>query len=452
MKQGFMRARLTAGVSVIALAMTAVAAQAQQAGDDAPPQTVSSMVDGVETVVVTARHYVPSGSLTATKSDAPLIETPQSVSVVTRDQIDLLNFIDVQQAVRYTAGIVGENYGPDLRFDFLTLRGFTPVQYIDGVQAPITTTISNVGVDLYGFESVDILKGPSSVLYGTVPPGGIYNLTSRRASDTFGGEIGIKYGEDDYKQVEGTITGPVADHLSVRVTGLYRDRDSQVKGVTADRGYIAPTATLSLENTTLTALGYYQHDRVNGDTNGFLPVLGTLLPNPLGQIARDTNLGEPNYNYYQRDQYSVGYQLAHDFGSDIGFEQNLKWFHYKELQHVIYGAGLESDNRTVDRYNFPYQERVDELAIDNRLKAKVDTGSISHDLLAGVDYRSSRNNAQYGFAVAHPHRPVQPGLFQRRHRDTGHGPLCRPAGAPDRRLCPGPGPVRPPGLHRQRPL
>ena len=92
-------------------------------------------------------------------------------------EIDLLNFIDVQQAVRYSAGVVGENYGPDLRYDFLTVRGFTPVEYIDGLQAPVSAAISNVGVDLYGFQSVEILKGPSAVLYGAVPPGGIYNLT-----------------------------------------------------------------------------------------------------------------------------------------------------------------------------------------------------------------------------------------------------------------------------------
>ena len=102
----------------------------------------------LDRIVVTAPNYVPAGSMTATKSGAPLIETPQSISVVTRDQIDLLGFTDVQQAIRYTSGIVGENYGPDLRFDFLTLRGFTPKQYLDGLQAPVTTTTSGKPVSV----------------------------------------------------------------------------------------------------------------------------------------------------------------------------------------------------------------------------------------------------------------------------------------------------------------
>jgi iron complex outermembrane recepter protein len=162
----------------------------------AAQETATSVGADEEELVVTARRYVPEGSLTATKTDAPLIETPQSISVITRDQIDLLNFIDVQQSIRYTAGIVGENYGPDLRYDFLTLRGFTPVQYIDGLQAPIGATITNVGVDIYGFETVDILKGPASVLYGTTPPGGIYNLNLQSHQPASGERAGRRAGSE----------------------------------------------------------------------------------------------------------------------------------------------------------------------------------------------------------------------------------------------------------------
>ena len=171
-------------------------------------------------IVIVARHYVPQGAETATKSDIPLIQTPQSVSVITRDQIDLLNFTDAQQAVRYTAGAFGENYGPDPRYDFITVRGFTPKQYIDGLAVPATTTISAVGVDLYAFQSLDILKGPASVLYGAAPPGGILNETSRRPSSTFGGEVELKGGTHDFWEGAGTITGAVAPFLDMRMTAL----------------------------------------------------------------------------------------------------------------------------------------------------------------------------------------------------------------------------------------
>jgi iron complex outermembrane receptor protein len=198
--------------------------------------------DSVEKVVVTAPRYVPTGETTASKSQTPLVEVPQSVTVISRDQIDLLDWSTLGQVVRYTAGVTGENYGPDQRVDWLTVRGFNPVQYIDGLQAAVGS-ISNVGLDLYGAESVEILKGPSSVLYGATPPGGIVNVTSRRPGQEFGGEIELQGGNYDHKQVNFDITGPLGDKASARFTGLYRDKGGQIDGVDAERVYLAPAFT-----------------------------------------------------------------------------------------------------------------------------------------------------------------------------------------------------------------
>jgi iron complex outermembrane receptor protein len=207
-------AGLLAGAMLMAVPFGAAQAQTSDEADSAVATQPDSEGDSLETIrtesgtiIVTARRYVP-GQAFANKSDIPLIETPQSISVITRDQIDLLNFVDAQQAVRYTAGVFGENYGPDLRYDFFTVRGFTPKQYIDGLAAPVSTTIYSTGMDLYAFESFEVLKGPASILYGNAPPGGIYNETSRRPSDRFDGEVQAKLGTDEYKSLAGTIALP----------------------------------------------------------------------------------------------------------------------------------------------------------------------------------------------------------------------------------------------------
>lgn len=355
----------------------------------------------LEEVVVTAPNYVPQGSLTATKTTAPLIEAPQSISVISRDQIDLLNFIDVQQAVRYTAGIVGENYGPDIRYDFLTQRGFIPAQYVDGLLAPVSASIVNNGIDLYGFQSVEVLKGPSGSLYGNTPPGGLYNLTSRTPSSEFGGELQAKYGTDDFKQIAGTVTGALSDGVSARLTALYRDRGSQTDHVTAERTYIAPAVTWAITPATeLTLLGHYQADHNKGDTNGFLPVLGVLTANPAGEVSRGTNLGEPDYNRYDREQWTVGYGLTHAFSDTLKLVQNLQYSDYNEDQLVIYGSGLLADNRTVTRSNFPYRDDVQQLAVDTRLDGVFQQGSIQHTVLFGLDYRDYDEHSEFGFAAA----------------------------------------------------
>jgi iron complex outermembrane receptor protein len=379
----------------------------QQAGQEPPPAPAQQSSGQLEELVVTAPKYVSSGSLSAMKSDTPLVEIPQSVTVISRDQIDLLNWSSVQQSVRYTAGITGENFGPDERYDWLTLRGFTPVQFVDGLQAPIGATPPNTGIDLYGFESVDILKGPSSVLYGLTPPGGIVNVRSRRPSEEFGGELGLEYGNRDYKTATGDVTGAITDWMNGRLTGLWRDHDQQIDHADFERTYIAPALTFELgSDTQLTLLYYYQKDKVNGETNGFLPAYGVALPNPLGKVPTSRNLGEPDYNKYERDQWGAGYDFSHSFSENLTLSQNLKFFHQDSQMLVVYGAGLldanfdgvPDDYRTVLRNNFPFDEDVDAFAVDTRIEGKFDTGPLAHTLLAGIDYRDYDNNQSFGFA------------------------------------------------------
>ena len=396
------------GLALLCMSPQAFGADASDTSDTL--QTTRTEVDGIPAIVVSAKRYVPEASISANKSDIPLISTPQSVSVITRDQIDLLNFIDAQQAVRYAAGVEGENYGPDLRYDFLTVRGFTPKQYIDGLAAPISTTIYSVGVDLYGFQSFDILKGPASVLYGNAPPGGIYDQISRRASSMTNGELGIKVGTNAFKEVFGTVTGPLGDEVSARLTAMYRDQDAERDLVKAKRFFAAPTLTWKIgPSTSLTGLFYYQHDEVDGDTNGFLPVYGTLLPNPIGTVSPHVNLGDPN-NLYKRQQFGAGWDFSHDFNDTIAFHSNAKWSRYRERTPTgIYGGGgltniadptLPSYYRTVQQYNFSYSEDVDSFATDNRVDLKFSSGSVNHKMIAGVDYRKVDNDSAFGFIFA----------------------------------------------------
>ena len=389
-----MKRAMTTSTLVLTLCL-APPAWGQQAEEPTGIRTVEE-ADG--DIVVTAPGYVPEGAISANKTGIPLIQTPQSVSVITRDQIDLLNFVDAQQAVRYTAGVFGENYGPDARYDFFTVRGFTPKQYIDGLAAPITTTISSVGVDLYGFESLDILKGPSSTLYGNAPPGGLYNQVSRRAASTFGGEFRGQYGTDDFKELTGTVTGPVADGLAVRVTGLYRDRDLVADRTNVRRVFVAPTATWRIaDRTTLTGLAYYQYDRGRGGNGGFLPVSGTLEANPNGAIGQRTNLADPR-NRFDRRQFAGGYEFVHRFSDALTFRSNAKWNDYRERAPIgVYATGLAADGRTVTQSNFAYAEDVESVTTDNRLEADLATGPVSHTLLLGIDYRNVENVAAYAF-------------------------------------------------------
>lgn len=373
----------------------------------AQDQGAASTTD-IGPVVVTAERYVSREGSVASKSDIPLVEMPQSVSVVSRDMIDLLNWTSLNESVRYSAGATGEAFGPDERYDWLQVRGFDPVQFIDGVQAPIGS-VNNTGTDLYGSESVEVLKGPASVLYGQSPPGGIVNMTSRRPRDVVGGELEVQGGEYNMWQVAGDLTGPLSDRVSGRVTALYRDRETQVDFLTSKRLFISPAVTFELgEDTELTLLANYQDDDLENQSTGFLPAYGTMLPNPLGKVPVGRNLGETGYNFFKREQWSAGYDFSHQFNDNFSLQQNLKYFDVKVDSRAVFGAGLvdadfngtPDDFRTVNRFDFPFNERIDSLSVDTRGHLTFDTGSVEHYLVMGVDYRDYDGFSEFGFGVA----------------------------------------------------
>ncbi|MGQ0430277.1 MAG: TonB-dependent siderophore receptor [Gammaproteobacteria bacterium] len=366
--------------------------------------------DELAPVVVSAPRYVSKDGSSASKSDIPLVEMPQSVSVVSRDMIDLLNWTSLNESVRYSAGATGEAFGPDERYDWLQIRGFTPVQFIDGVQAPIGS-VNNTGTDLYGSESVEVLKGPASVLYGQTPPGGIVNMISRRPSDEFGGELELQGGENSSWQVAGDLTGPLSDSVSGRITALYRDRETQVDFLTSKRLFISPAVTFRIGDATeLTLLANYQDDDLENQSTGFLPAFGTQLPNPLGTVPVGRNLGETGYNFFKREQWSAGYDFTHEFSDSFRIQQNLKYFDVKVDSRAVFGAGLvdadfngvPDDFRTVNRFDFPFNERIDSLSVDTRGYLDFETGGAEHSLLFGVDYRKYDGFSEFGFGVAPP--------------------------------------------------
>lgn len=382
-------------LALIAGALGCLSAGAAQAQDQAAQQPTE-----VGALIVTAPNYVPTTNTSATKLATPLVETPASISVITRDQIDVLNMTNLQQAVRYTAGALGETFGADSRYDWLTIRGFTPVEFIDGIQAPVGS-VSTVGLDLWGAQSVEVLKGPAGVLYGATPPGGIVNYTSRRPLGHFEGEVQGLIGSFDNRQIAGDVTGPVIDGLSFRLTGLYRKSDTQIDGAHVERTYIAPALKWDLdEDTHLTLLSFYQRDDNHGGDGGFLPAQGTLLPNPNGAIPVSTNVGEPGYNLFKRDLYGVGYEASHRFNEHLELVQDLKYTRQKTNFLSIYGTGLQSDLRTLNRANFIFPEDIRNLGVDTRLQITADTGPISHEALIAVDYLNTKNHTAFEFGSA----------------------------------------------------
>lgn len=178
--------------------------QAQRAPSsaDAPAAGTSA-----ETATSPVHGYIATRSGTGTKTDTPLRETPQSISVVTADRVTDQGATTVQEALRYVPGVFADAYGADSRGDYPRIRGQDPNIYLDGTRMVNTNNFNEWRPEPYTLERIEVLRGPSSVLYGDTSTAGLLNLVSKRPQAEAANEIGVQYGSFNRKQVQLDSTG-----------------------------------------------------------------------------------------------------------------------------------------------------------------------------------------------------------------------------------------------------
>lgn len=357
----------------------------------------------LEDVVVLAPIAKDTGA--ATKTDTPITEIPQSISVITDQQIRDRGIHGVEQAVWFTAGAQGGAYGSDPRSDWLLVRGFTPARYLDGLALADGSGTGITRIEPYGLQRIEVLKGPASVNYGAMPPGGMLNFVSKRPTEQTLREVDVQVGNFNLRQAAFDFGGKLnaSGSLLYRLTGLARNSDDVVDFVHDDRYFFAPAITWKPnENNQLTVLARYQKsDTVAG--GGFLPAEGTLLPNPNGRIPINRFTGEPGQNDYDKTMKSLGYQFEHYFGAGTTFRQNFRYGVTEVVTGPTVGAfGFLGDQRTLFRYLFPTEEESKNLGLDNHFEFKFGTGRARHTLLTGLDYRHQDNDYASAFSFAAP--------------------------------------------------
>lgn len=347
--------------------------------------------------------FVPFASNAGSKTNALLVEVPQSISIVNQAEMEARQVVTTNEALRYTPGVQADQYGFEPRFDWLEIRGF-PAQtfgiYRDGMRF---NSLSGK-LDPFELESVEVLKGPSSVLYGEAPPGGLINQVTKRPSAERSTLTAGQFGSFTRRQAQVDTTGAFDRNgvFQYRLLGLLRNSDTQVNYTQDNRRLIAPAFTWQpSERTHVTVLGDYQHDRTKWDQ--FLPAQGTLLPNPNGFLPRSTFLGEPGYDNVQRDQASVAYTADHLFQDGWDAHSNDR-FQYIDYQgRTIAGNGLVTgSNSVVSRYLFATPNTNKINTVDTRALRRFGMGSIlEQTVLFGYDYQrlDQRGTSFYLFGV-----------------------------------------------------
>src|ERR1700675_2353615 len=351
---------------------------------------VTLTLEPVQThVLVTAPAYAVTNTTAGSKMDASLLDVPQSITVVNRELLSDQGVYKLDDALKNVAGVMPGGYYE--AWDYYRIRGFDASfnTYVDGLRGG-----NGMGEEIFGLESVEVLKGPSSTLYGQSVLGGIVNLRSKvPRPDAF---AQVQFTSGYYGFYEPAIDAGASLNRShtlyARINLLSRPTGSFVNYVTRHRVYVAPALTWDISpDTQLTLLGRYQHD--TGHLGFPLPAEGTVLPNPNGEIPVALFVGEPsNPNPVSEVNQQFGYQLSHRFNDSFSFYQNVRvaWYenHWDKL---LYPAFLGDDKRTLYRYPLSYQQEWSNYAADTGVRFRVETGRIQHNLVAGVDYYREPN-------------------------------------------------------------
>ncbi len=337
----------------------------------------------------------------ATKSTTPISRTPQSVSVITQAQIASQAAKTVTQALRYQAGVAAESTGSDSRFDTIYVRGFEADEYLDGLRLP-KNYWSRPAWDPFLLSRIEVVKGPTSVLYGQTNPGGLVNLVSKTPQSQPAGDVYISGGNYHQFGTGFDVTGPLTDDKTWlgRLGGTFFNTQTQVDHTRYQHYDIAPSVTWQPDDKTrLTLLAQLRKDPDTGFYN-LQPVSGTLTKNPNGKIPTSFYGGQPDFDKYERKQASIGYQFEHQFSDDVTVRQNVRYISASSLYNMVYPWGTVSNAPEVHRFSMHNRDTVSNLALDNQAQFKLNTGPVAHTLLVGVDYNHTSNRSRSGSGVA----------------------------------------------------
>lgn len=375
-----------------------------------------------------AQGFAPNSAIIGAKSDTPINEIPQIVNVITREELDKRGVEDFNQALAYTPAVRVTDYPGGQGGPTIYIRGFQSINqeglYQDGLRAGFNGYDEKF--DTFPYERIDILKGPASVLYGRAQPGGIVSLTTKRPTDTAFGEIELQGGSYDRRQGTVDVGGPIdADgKFSYRISGLFRDADTQVDFTPDDRRYIAPAFTWKpTEDTTLTLLGSYAWSKAGGSEQS-LPASGTIDGNANGRLKRGLFLGEPGFNEEKLQSGQIGGILDHRFSDHVSFHSTTRGEWTKSKYDTMLSAdggilydlqadgtcgpaadidpvtgdlvpntdGIAGNERCYSRLPQKRRQHSQAFLTDNNFVFRADTGPLSHKIVAGVDFQDYRRD------------------------------------------------------------
>lgn len=363
--------------------------------------------------------YVADTTMAGTKTNTPITEIPNSIYVITKQQMVDQQPQNITDALRYTPGIYAEAYGGGSTGAAGSIngqifqRGFKASQFVDGLM----THSTSAGETTF-LERIEAVNGPASVMYGQITPGGMIGMSLKKPTDTPLHQVSVGFGNWGRYEATVDISDKItkSGNLRYRVAAIGVTQGTQVNYVDYHRVGVLPSITWDIDpKTSLTLMGMYMYTPGDGSNGSGLPALGTRFTDGISRISRNTFVGEPNWNQSGEKDAMFEYQFKHEFSKYINFSQTFRWEDSKyDILNAYYSSNVSDGVIALQ----PWQNSIDAMqeALDTRLFGKFDTGSMQHTWVIGTDYRNysytsftaSDNNSNPTLDVYNPQYSYSP--------------------------------------------
>ncbi|MEM8639242.1 MAG: TonB-dependent siderophore receptor [Cyanobacteria bacterium P01_G01_bin.54] len=340
-------------------------------------------------------YTVPNVS-TGTRTDTPLRDIPQSIQVVPQALLDDQGVIELSDALRNVSGAnVSTNDARGKRF---TLRGFNDASILrDGVRISNGRNINTGVLELSNIEQIEVLKGPASILFGQIEPGGAINLVSERPLSEPTYELGFKVGNRGLVEPSFDFTGPLSadGRVLYRINGTYRNQEYYHRDFNqpTERYFIAPMITWEISDNTDLLLELELRDTERPNDFGLVAVGDGVAPIPFNRALEDPDL------LSSVETNRMGYQFEHRFNEDWKIRNSYYYYTFENtyFSNVAGRLGLSVFDETTGTLR-SILSLVTQASTFSELQTNVvgnfKTGDIEHTLLAGVDFFRSQTDTE----------------------------------------------------------
>lgn len=337
------------------------------------------------------KGYHAKSSNTATKTDAALRDTPQSIAVITQDQIKDQSVQSVAEAIRYVPGVQAAQ-GEGNR-DAVIFRGnaSTGDFFMDGIRDDVQTYR-----DFYNTDRIEVLKGPNGMIFGRGGAGGVVNRVAKEAGWDTVKELTASYGAYNYKRIAGDVGQALTDDIAFRINTVYENSSSYRNGVDIERYGITPTFTVVPSDKTKITFGmeYFQDKRIADRGVPSVNGAGNTIINRRVYNLSDTSTfyGSARLSPAETETTAFNAMLEHAFDNGVGIKNRTRYANYNKFYQNVYVDSAIANNGDFTVRGYRDVTQRENLINQTDITYTAKWGTVEHKLLAGLELAKQDTN------------------------------------------------------------